>query len=146
MDMEHEGYIGYGSEGYTVVNQQGHKVVTLHVGDTLELFIGKGWQRVQVESGGYKGWYYVTADGQPARFAVAMQIRGYQAAVCPVAAPEQESVPEQVSKAPTTVKASGKRVRRKNVNVVIASVETLPSGVQVLHLAKRAEGRKEQPA
>ena len=72
--MEQEGYIGYGSEGYTVVNQQGHEVVTLGVGDSLELFIGTAWQWVRVESGGYKGWYYVTADGQPARFAVAMQI------------------------------------------------------------------------
>src|SRR5579863_9180021 len=70
MDMEHEGYIGYGSEGYTVVNQHGHEVVTLRAGDTLELFIGTGWQRVQVESGGYKGWYYVMTDGQPARFAL----------------------------------------------------------------------------
>ena len=146
MDMEHEGYIGYGSEGYTVVNQHGHEVVTLHVGDTLELLIGKGWQRVHVESGGYKGWYYVMANGQPARFAVSMQIRGYQAAVCPVAAPEQESVLEQESKQPQHSRRPGKRIRRQNRDVVIASVEMLPSGVQVLHLAKRAKGHKEQPA
>lgn len=146
MDMEHEGYIGYGSEGYTVVNQHGHEVMTLRAGDTLELFIGKGWQRVHVESGGYKGWYYVTADGQPARFALSMQIRGYQAAVCLVAAPEQESVPEQERKQPQPSRRAGKRVRRQNRDVVVASVERLPSGVQVLHLAKRAEGRKEQPA
>ena len=140
MDMEYEGYIGYGSEGYTVVNQQGHEVVTLRAGDTLELFIGKGWQRVQVESGGYKGWYYVTADGQPARFALAMQIQGYQAALCPVAAPESERAQEQE----VAQVRRGKRVRRKHHQAVIASVETLPSGVQVLHLAKRAEGCKEQ--
>ncbi|MHB8598860.1 MAG: DUF5348 domain-containing protein [Ktedonobacteraceae bacterium] len=146
MDMEHEDYIGYGSEGYTIVNQQGHEVVTLRAGDTLELFIGKGWQRVQVESGGYKGWYYVAADGQPARFAVAMQIRGYQAALCLVAAPESARAQEQEVVHVHPSARHGKRVRRKQHQAVIASVETLPSGVQVLHLAKRAEGRKEQPA
>ncbi len=146
MDMEHEGYIGYGSEGYTVVNQQGHEVVTLRAGDTLELFIGNGWQRVHVESGGYKGWYYVTADDQPARFAVAMQIRGYQAAACLVAAPEQKSVQKQEKKHPQQSRRSGKRVRGTKRDVVIASMETLPSGVQLFHLAKRDERHKEQPA
>ncbi len=146
MDMEHEGYIGYGSEGFTVVNQQGHEVVTLRVGDTLELFIGKGWQWVRVESGGYKGWYYVTARSQPARFALAMQIRGYQAAGRPMVAPESESVPEQALEQAQPSARRGKRVRRKNRQAVIASVETLPSGVQLLHLATCAEGHKEQPA
>jgi len=73
--MEYEGYIGYGAQGYTLVNRKGCEVAVLCVGNEVELLIGDAWQAVSVHSSGYKGWYYVLPNGQRARFAVSMSIR-----------------------------------------------------------------------
>lgn len=73
---------------YTVCYEDGHFMLVsasstnsqaLHQGDTLEVFQYGGFQPVTVCSGGYHGWYYVTTDGQPARFAIGMRAQNYRA-------------------------------------------------------------------
>jgi len=51
----------------------------LNAGDEIELLMGGRFQPIEVCHGGSRGWYYVTADGQPARFAVGMLARNYRA-------------------------------------------------------------------
>jgi hypothetical protein len=51
----------------------------LDQGDTLEVFEYGRFQLVTVYSGGYCGWYYLTAAGRPARFAIGMRTQNYRA-------------------------------------------------------------------
>ena len=71
-----EGVIGYNSEHFVlVVRHDGTEEHVLGVGDVLELSDSGRLQAVRVASGGYRGWYYITADGQQVRFALCMQAR-----------------------------------------------------------------------
>ncbi len=71
-----EGVIGDNGEHYVLVRrQEGMEEQVLVADDVLELVANGGWQAVRVASGGYRGWYYITADGQRARFALCMQAR-----------------------------------------------------------------------
>jgi hypothetical protein len=70
-----EGVIGYDGEHYVLLGRQvGMEEHVLVAGDVLELG-GNGRHAVRVASGGYRGWYYITADGQQTRFALCMQAR-----------------------------------------------------------------------
>ena len=48
-------------------------------GDVLEMFEYGRFRLVTVCSGGYGGWYYRSAAGRPARFAIGMRARNYRA-------------------------------------------------------------------
>jgi hypothetical protein len=48
-------------------------------GDRLEVFEYGRFQSVTVCSGGYGGWYYLTAGGRSARFAIGLRARNYRA-------------------------------------------------------------------
>jgi hypothetical protein len=67
--------IGHVGDAYVLLTPQGQQVRILAVGDAIEVQRGAVWCRVRVESGGYKGWYYVAADGHRARFALCMRVR-----------------------------------------------------------------------
>jgi len=60
---------------YTLRNDKGEHVLTLSVGDSFELKLRGQWCRVRLESGGYKGRYYVTAAGERGRLALGMEAR-----------------------------------------------------------------------
>src|SRR5690348_19244 len=72
-----EGVIGYDGEHFILVGrQQEMDDQVLIAGDVLELGAsGSSRQGVHVASGGYRGWYYITTDGQRARFALCMRAR-----------------------------------------------------------------------
>ena len=58
-----------------LIGEYGMGRYVLAAGDVVELYTQGRFQPVRVESGGYRGWYYVTADGQRARFALGMKAR-----------------------------------------------------------------------
>jgi Domain of unknown function (DUF5348) len=60
---------------YTLRDEKGVDVVTLTVGERFEVQLRGVWCQVRLESGGYMGRYYVTADGERGRLAVSMQAR-----------------------------------------------------------------------
>jgi Domain of unknown function (DUF5348) len=60
---------------YTLRNNKGKNVLTLSVGMSFELKLRGEWCRVHLESGGYKGRYYVTAAGERGRLALGMEAR-----------------------------------------------------------------------
>jgi len=68
-----EGYISHNADRYVLAGRQGLDDYVLSVGDVLELSTNGRRQAVRVASGGYRGWYYITADGQRARFALCMK-------------------------------------------------------------------------
>ena len=70
-----ERVVGFESGRYVLIGERGMGTYILSAGDVFELYIRGDFQPVRVESGGYHGWYYVTADGQPARFALGMRAR-----------------------------------------------------------------------
>ena len=71
-----EGVIGYNGAHYILVSRQdGVEEQVLVAGDILELVANGHRQAVRVESGGYRGWYYVADRGHRARFALCMQAR-----------------------------------------------------------------------
>jgi hypothetical protein len=70
-----ERYVGFEAGRYVLVGQRGMGTYILTAGDVIELFIQGRYQPVRVASGGYRGWYYITADGQRARLAISMQAR-----------------------------------------------------------------------
>lgn len=57
---------------YTLRNEHGVDVVTLTVEECFEIQLRGAWCQVRLESGGYQGRYYVTADGERGRLAVSM--------------------------------------------------------------------------
>jgi hypothetical protein len=73
--MNTEGVLGYGLGHYKLVGQHGMDQYCFQAGDVFEVRVGGQWQAVRMESGGYKGWYFVTADGQRARPALCMKAR-----------------------------------------------------------------------
>ena len=69
-----EGVIGYNGEHYVLIARQEElEEHALGAGDVLGLVASSRRQAVRVASGGYRGWYYITADGQRARFAFCMR-------------------------------------------------------------------------
>jgi hypothetical protein len=65
--------------GHVVLAASGtEKPQVLNKGDVIELFEHSRFQPVEVCDGGSGGWYYVTAEGQPARFAVGQRVQGYR--------------------------------------------------------------------
>jgi uncharacterized protein DUF5348 len=73
--MNTEGVLGYGLGHYKLVNHHGMDQHCLQAGDVFEVRAGGEFQAVRLESGGYKGWYFVTADGRRARPALCMKAR-----------------------------------------------------------------------
>ena len=57
---------------YTLRDEKGVDVVTLAVGERFELHLHGVWCQVRLESGGYRGQYYLTVDGECGRLAVGM--------------------------------------------------------------------------
>jgi hypothetical protein len=72
---------------FVMVDHSGTVVRVLVAGDVIELALGGAFQVVRVCSGGYKGWYYVTASGERGRFATSMQARFCQEEGAASAAP-----------------------------------------------------------
>lgn len=68
-----ESYISYNADRYVLAARQGLDDHVLAAGDVLELSTSGQRKAVRVASGGYHGWYYETADGQRARFALCMK-------------------------------------------------------------------------
>jgi Domain of unknown function (DUF5348) len=70
-----EGILGYALDHYLLIGQQNVDQHCFQAGDAFEVRIGDEWQAVRMESGGYKGWYLATADGQRVRPALCMKAR-----------------------------------------------------------------------
>jgi hypothetical protein len=70
-----EGYISYHADRYVLAGREGLDDHVLAAGDVLELITNGRRQAVCVASGGNRGWYYITADGQRGRFALCMKAR-----------------------------------------------------------------------
>ena len=75
MSETHEMKISLVEGAYTLRDEKGIDVVTLSVGDRFEVQLRGEWCQVLLESGGYMGRYYITADGECGRLAVSMQAR-----------------------------------------------------------------------
>jgi Domain of unknown function (DUF5348) len=73
--MNTEGVLGYGLGHYQLVDPHGMDQHCLQAGDVFEVRVGGQWQAVRMESGGYQGWYFVTADGERVRPALCMKAR-----------------------------------------------------------------------
>ena len=76
-NMEH--MVCYADSRFVLVASGSASSQVLCQGDTLEVFEYGRFQPVEVCSGGYRGWYYITADGRPARFALGMRAQNYRA-------------------------------------------------------------------
>lgn len=63
---------------YTLRNDKGLDLMTLSVGEHFEIKLRGEWCRVQLQSGGYNGRYYLTAEGERGRLAVCMKARPCQ--------------------------------------------------------------------
>ena len=70
-----EGFIGSDGCHFVLMGRPGHDDCALSAGAVLEVYINGRFQPVRVVSGGYRGWYYVLADGRRGRFALGMQAR-----------------------------------------------------------------------
>jgi hypothetical protein len=75
MNETHDIRISVVDGAYTLRDEKGVDVVTLSVGERFEVQLRGVWCQVRLESGGYKGQYYITADGECGRLAVSMQAR-----------------------------------------------------------------------
>ena len=73
--MTIEGILGFASSHYVMIGQHGLNQHCFQAGDVFEVRRGDEWQAVRMESGGYKGWYLATADGQRVRPALCMKAR-----------------------------------------------------------------------
>jgi hypothetical protein len=67
--------IDYVKGEYTLRNDRGEHVLTLSVGQRFELKLHGQWCQVRLESGGYRGCYYIMAAGERGRLALCMQAR-----------------------------------------------------------------------
>jgi len=56
-------------------NERDEEVLVLSVGQRFEVMIHGEWCQVRLESGGYRGRYYVTATGERGRLALCMAAR-----------------------------------------------------------------------
>ena len=70
-----EGYISHNAGRYVLTGRSGVEDHVLAAGDVLELALGGRYQTVCVAGGGYHGYYYHTAGGERARFALCMRAR-----------------------------------------------------------------------
>jgi hypothetical protein len=73
--QSHERIVAFEAGRVVLVGEFGMGRYLLTAGDVVELSLQGHFQPVRVESGGYRGWYYVMADGQRGRFAVGMRAR-----------------------------------------------------------------------
>jgi hypothetical protein len=73
--MNEKFLLAFADGHFVVVDESGSVIHVLLAGGLIELSLRGFWQVVQVQSGGYKGWYYVTASGEYGRFAVSQQVR-----------------------------------------------------------------------
>lgn len=74
-----EQFVCYQDRRFTLAAAGSAGPRVLGQGDALEVFEYGRFQSVRVCSGGYGGWYYITAAGRPARFAIGMRARNYRA-------------------------------------------------------------------
>jgi len=70
-----ERLVSFEAGRFVLVGKRGMGTYALDAGDVIELFVRWQFHPVRVVSGGYRGWYYVMADGQRERFAVGMLAR-----------------------------------------------------------------------
>ncbi len=68
-------WIGYMETQYVVVDTQGSVVAVLAPGAAFEVWMDSQWQAVRLQSGGYRGCYYVTVQGTRGRLALGMGVR-----------------------------------------------------------------------
>ena len=73
--MNTEGILGYALGHYLLIGQHDGDQHCIQADDVFEVHISGQWQAVRMESGGYKGWYFVTADGERIRLALCMKAR-----------------------------------------------------------------------
>ncbi len=106
-------YIGYTDGQHVAVDARGSVVAVLAPGAALEVCIGGHWQAVRLESGGYRGCYYVTVQGTRGRLALCMGVR-----LCQV--PAKASTDAGVS--------SGEQLRLSWVGKQAQSMVSLASG------------------
>ncbi len=69
-----ERFVNFERGRYVLSSAQGGSYI-LGAGDVIELYQFGRFEPVRVEHGGYRGWYYVTAAGRCARFALGMRAR-----------------------------------------------------------------------
>src|SRR5258706_15107133 len=67
--------VGYLNDHYVLLDSSGAVVAELAPGMMFELWMGDEWQAVRLESGGYRGCYYVTISGERGRLALCMRVR-----------------------------------------------------------------------
>ena len=82
--------VGYLDDHYVMLDDSGTVVTVLAPGMRFEIWMGGEWQAVRLESGGYRGCYYVTSGGERGRLALCMRARLCEADAAPG---EQEEVP-----------------------------------------------------
>lgn len=70
-----ERYVNFERGRYVLSSAHGAGTYVLSAGDVIELYQFGRFEPVRVEHGGYCGWYYVTAYGRRARFALGMRAR-----------------------------------------------------------------------
>jgi hypothetical protein len=75
MDEVNKSVIGYSDGRYVVVDARGLVAAALAPGARFEMWMGGEWQAVSLHSGGYRGYYYVTSNGQRGRLALCMPVR-----------------------------------------------------------------------
>ena len=67
--------LSYRSGHYRLLGRPDMDEHCFRAGDVFEVLVGAHWQVVQMNSGGYKGWYLETAEGQRTRPALCMKAR-----------------------------------------------------------------------
>jgi hypothetical protein len=95
MDETNEQRISLVDGAFTLRDKKGVDLVTLAVESQFEVQLRGGWYQVRLESGGYRGLYSVTADGERGRLAISMRARLCEAVPEPVQSEEAREALEQ---------------------------------------------------
>lgn len=67
--------IGCSDGQYVVMDSYGSVVAVLAPGAVFEVWMNEQWQAVSLHSGGYRGCYYLTTNGERGRLALCMRVR-----------------------------------------------------------------------
>jgi hypothetical protein len=83
MEETDELVVGYLDDRYVLLDEDKSVVAVLEPGSVFQVWMGGEWQAVRLQSGGYRGCYYVTNHGERGRLALCMRVRLCEADVAP---------------------------------------------------------------
>lgn len=75
MEETDELIVSYLDDQYVLLDEERSVVAVLEPGSVFQVWMAGEWQAVRLQSGGYRGCYYVTNRGERGRLALCMRVR-----------------------------------------------------------------------